>query len=299
MKIRIDMSTARPASFAILLLTLASACQSDGGGDDDSTLRDNPEDASDSGDPPISGALSDGGDPPISGALGDINCFYTGPSSVYLGMAAEYAILAKQQIAMLPISTVTGDVGISPAPASDITGFELIMGKTNDYATSLDVVGNIYAADYDQPTPDNLAAAVVDMEIAYSDAASRWPDMTGLGGGDIGGMTLPPGVYNWDADVSISKDLSLFGCGRDVWIFQIGDDLSVSSKASVELIGGAEARNVFWKVGGDVDIGPEAHFEGVLLSKAAVTLHLGASLNGRLLALTSASLEGSTVLAPE
>jgi hypothetical protein len=173
------------------------------------------------------------------------------------------------------------------------------MGNTNEYATSLDVVGNIYAADYDPPTPDNLALAVIDMEIAYADAASRWPDMTGLGGGDIGGMTLPPGVYNWDADVSISSDVGLFGCERDVWIFQVGDDLSMSSMASIGLIGGAEASNVFWKVGGEVDIGPAAHFEGVILAKAAATLHPGASLNGRLLVHTAVSLEGSTVTVPE
>ena len=123
--------------------------------------------------------------------------------------------------------------------------------------------------------------------------------MTGLGVGDIGGMSLPPGVYNWDADLSIPTDVSLHGCARDTWIFQIAGNLRMSDKASVELTGGADAKNVVWQVGGSAKLGEFAHLEGTLLTKGAVTLNMGASIQGRLLALSSVSLDSSTVAAPE
>ena len=56
--------------------------------------------------------------------------------------------------------------------------------------------GRVYAADYAVPTPSNLTTAVLDMQAAYSDAASRnRPDYLNLGSGNIGGKTLAPGLY--------------------------------------------------------------------------------------------------------
>jgi hypothetical protein len=310
----IKMSTVRPATFTILLFTLASACQLGEGGDDGSTLRgkraigpsagptdegaDGWDVASIAEEPVGLEDLSDGGDSTTDGSMDD-DCFWTGPNGMTLGSAANYAILAKSGIGTVPVSTVIGNLGLSPGVGSSISGFGLTMANTNDYATSLSVIGNIYAADYKAPTPANLAAAIVDMEIAYNDAASRMPDVTGLGAGNIGGMTLPPGVYNWDAALSISSDISLHGCGRDVWIFQIGGDLIMSKKASIDLLGGADAGNVFWKVGGKADIGAGAHFEGNLMTKGAAIMRTEASIVGRLLAQTKVSLANNTVIVPE
>lgn len=66
---------------------------------------------------------------------------------------------------------------------------------TNVFSTSSQVTGNVYAANYASPTPSNLTTAVGDMEHAFTDAAGRAPGVTELGTGNIGGMTLTPGVY--------------------------------------------------------------------------------------------------------
>jgi hypothetical protein len=308
------MSIVRPVTFAVSLLTIVSACHLGDGVDDDPTLRDNPAlvpsggstDGSEGGDsgvipsgPADPGDLSDSGDSTTSDGSLEEDCFLTGPPGMTLGTAADYAILAKSAIATVPVSTVIGNLGLSPAAGSSITGFGLSMANTNDYATSLNVIGNIYAANYEPPTPDNLAAAIVDMQLAYANAASRLPDMTGLGGGNIGGMTLPPGVYNWDANLSIPSDVDLHGCERDIWVFQIAGDLSMSKKVSIGLVGGAEAHNVFWQVAGKAVIGAGAHFEGNLLAKSAVTLQTGATIRGRLLTQTKVILASNTVIVPE
>ena len=114
-----------------------------------------------------------------------------------LRTAGDYVILAESGISTVPPSVITGNVGISPMTATSITGFSLIADATNVFSTSTQVTGKIYAADYALPTPSNLTAAIGDMGLAFTDAAGRAPDVTELGAGSIGGMTLAPGVYKW------------------------------------------------------------------------------------------------------
>jgi Ice-binding-like len=215
-----------------------------------------------------------------------------------LGDAGGYVILAKTGISTVPSSAVTGDIGISPAAASFITGFSLQADATDVFSTSAQVTGKLYAADYAPPTPANLTTAVGDMELAFTDAAGRAPHVTELGAGNIGGMTLAPGVYRWSTGLLVPTDVTLTGSATDVWIFQIAQDLTVSSATNVLLSGGALSGNVFWQVAGVVDLGTTAHFEGVVLTKTAVTLETGASINGRLLAQTAVDMAADTVVGP-
>jgi hypothetical protein len=217
---------------------------------------------------------------------------------VDLGTADNYVILAKSGISTVPTSVVTGNLGVSPAAATFITGFSLTADSTNVFSTSPQVTGKVYAADYAPPTPSDLTTAVGDMGLAFTDAAGRAPGVTELGAGNIGGMTLAPGVYKWGTGLLIPTDVSLTGNATDVWIFQVAQNLTVSSAAKVLLAGGALSKNVFWQVAGLVDLGTTAHFEGVVLTQTSITLQTGASINGRLLAQTAVNIDGSTVVEP-
>jgi Ice-binding-like/Bacterial Ig-like domain len=224
---------------------------------------------------------------------------HVGLSPVLLGSAVNYVILAKTGISTVPDSVVTGDVALSPAAASFITGFSLTADPTNVFSTSPQVTGKIYAADYAVPTPSNLTTAVLDMQAAYTDAAGRpTPDFLELNTGAIGGLTLAPGLYKWAGTVTIPSDVTLTGSATDVWIFQIAGDLTMSSATNVFLSGGALAKNVFWQVAGAVDVGTTAHFEGIALSQTAMKLHTGASMNGRALAQSAVTLDQATVTQP-
>lgn len=281
------------AGAACLLASLGAAC-----GDDDDRASGSPN----------GGAAVDGGSAAEGGSALDGGSKTDGPSrdvgtpqapfAVNLGTAARYAVLAKSGISTVPTSAITGDLGVSPAAATYITGFGLTADPTNVFATAPQVIGKVYAADYSAPTPSNLTTAVGDMELAFTDAAGRAPKVTELGAGNIGGMTLTAGVYKWGTGLLIPTAVTLTGGATDVWVFQIAQDLTVSSAANVVLQGGALAKNVFWQVSGAADLGTTAHFEGVLLTQTAVTLHTGASINGRLLAQTAVSIEGSTVVQP-
>lgn len=220
-----------------------------------------------------------------------------GPAPVNLGTAGDYAILASSGVSNVPTSAITGDIGVSPIAATAITGFALVLSPDGTYSTSSQVTGQLYAADYASPTPTKLTTAVGDMQTAYQDAAGRlFPDHTELNSGNIGGLTLQPGLYNWTSTVTIPGDVTLEGGPNDVWIFQIAGDLSQANTTTVFLTGGAQAKNVFWQVAGCVSIGSTAHMEGEVLSKTGIALGTEASVNGRLLAQTAVTLIMNTVV---
>ena len=166
------------------------------------------------------------------------------------------------------------------------------------FSTSPQVTGKVYASDYAAPTPSNLTTAIGDMQLAFADAAGRVPGVTELGAGNIGGMTLTPGVYKWGTAVLVPTNVTLTGSATDVWIFQIAQNLTMDSGTSIFLAGGALPQNVFWQVSGLVNLGTTSHCEGVILTETSVTLQTGASINGRLLAQTAVSIDDSAIVAP-
>lgn len=218
--------------------------------------------------------------------------------AVNLGTADDYVILAKSGISTVPESDITGDIAISPAAASSITGFSLTADASNEFATATQVSGKVYASNYSPPTPSLLTTAVGDMELGFTAASGRAADVTELGAGDVSGMTLEAGVYKWSSGLMITSDVTLEGSSDDVWIFQIAQDLTVTSGANILLEGGAVPQNVFWQVSGRVDIGTTAHLEGVIMSQTAITMATGATINGRLLAQTAVELDSNTVTQP-
>ena len=147
--------------------------------------------------------------------------------------------------------------------------------------------------------PVFLTLVVRDMEAAYDDAAGRVaPDFTELGAGEVGGMTLVPGLYKWATGLAISTDVTLTGGPDDVWIFQVAGPLNQGAATRVTLAGGALAKNIFWQVAGSVIIGSTAHFEGIVLGKTMIAVNTGATVNGRLLAQTAITLQMNPVTQP-
>lgn len=219
--------------------------------------------------------------------------------AVNLGTAEDFVILAESGVSVTGSSFVVGDVGLSPAAASFLTGFGEMMDASNEFSTSTLVQGRLYAADYLPPTPSLLTRAVNDMHAAYTEAAGRSnPDHTELGAGNIDGMTLSPGLYKWDTGVEFANDVTLSGSPSDVWIFQIAQDLTVGDGAIVTLSGGAQASNIFWQVAGQATLGTTSDFKGNVLCQTTIVLNTGAVMTGRALAQTAVTLDANEVTAP-
>jgi hypothetical protein len=221
-----------------------------------------------------------------------------GPTAVNLGTAGDFVVLAKTGITTTGVTSITGDIGISPAAATYITGFGLIGAGT--YSTSSLVTGNIYASDYTDPTPSKLTTAIGDMQTAYTDAAGRTlPDFTEFGSGDITSKTLTPGLYKWGTGVLVSAaGVTISGSATDVWIFQIAQDLSVANGAIVTLSGGAQVSHIFWQVAGNVTLGTTAAMKGIILCQTQIAMQTGATLSGKALAQTAVTLDANAVTMP-
>lgn len=218
-------------------------------------------------------------------------------SVVDLGEAGNYVIVAKTAINNNATSVITGDLGLSPAATSYITGFSLT--NATGYATSAQVTGKLFAADMAVPTPSNMTTAVGNMLTAYNDASGRpSPDFIELGTGNIGGKTLTPGLYKWSGNVTIPADVTLSGGANDVWIFQVAGNLTISSAKKFIMSGGAQAKNIFWQVAGEATLGTTSHFEGNILSMTGITFQTGASIKGRALAQTAVILDANAVTKP-
>ena len=216
----------------------------------------------------------------------------TSPPKVRLGDARRYAILSESGITDVYKSRVRGDVGVSPITgAADLLSCGEVMGRI----LSVDATG---PAPCNRVQPRRLGNGVGAMRAAYTDAASRTATVTELGAGNIGGLTLPPGVYSWSSSVLIPSDVTLLGGPKDVWIFQIAQDVDTATATSIRLRGGALPEHVFWQVAGAVNMGTYSHFQGIVLSKTSISMATKATIHGRLYAQTAVTLQMNDVLQP-
>lgn len=191
-------------------------------------------------------------------------------STVILGGASTFAILAGSTVTSTGGTTITGDLGLSPG--SSISGFP-----------PATVTGTKHI-------DDTLAAqAKRALTTAYNDAAGRTcTDMVTLSG-NIGGLTLTPGLYKSTSSLAISSGNLTFdakGNSNAVFIIQIASTLTTTSGRQVILAGGALASNIFWQVGSSATFGTTSVFKGTIFAMQSITFDTGATLDGKALART-------------
>lgn len=202
--------------------------------------------------------------------------------AVNLGTASSFAILASSTITNTGSSQIGGTAGgnIGLHPGTIFTG-----------QTIATISGSV-----------NLADAVAllaknDLQTAYNDAAGRSPvDRIGT---ELGGTILKPGVYDTaDGTFQLTGTLTLDGEGNPnaVFIFKTASTLITASGSNVVLINGATSCNTYWVVGSSTTLGTNSSFVGQIMAQASITANTGATIQGKLLALTGAvTLDTNTV----
>ncbi len=192
-----------------------------------------------------------------------------------LGAAQSFAVLGASTVTNTGVTTITGDLGVSPGTA--ITGFPpgVVIG------------GTIHAGDA------VAAQARSDAFIAYNALAGEVCNVD-LTGRDLGGLTLTPGVYCFSSSAQLTGTLTLDAQGNSgaVFIFKIGSTLTTASNSSVLVINGGHTcngSNVFWQVTSSATLGTGSHFAGNILALISITLTTSANnMSGSALALTGA-----------
>ncbi|HEU4395526.1 MAG TPA: ice-binding family protein [Planctomycetota bacterium] len=207
-----------------------------------------------------------------------------GPS---LGAARTFAVLGASNVSSTGFTAVTGDVGVSPG--TEITGFPP--------ATVAE--GALHAAD------PAATAAHADAQIAYDFLAGMASiPANNLSDTDLGGRTLAPGVYKFNAAAELTGDLVLDANGDSgaLFVFQIGSSFTTASNATVRVIRGTanyDKSNIFWQVGSSATLGSGTAFTGNILAYASITLVTGTTMTGNALALNGAvTLDANTVVSP-
>ena len=228
-------------------------------------------------------------------------------------------------------TVVNGDIGTTGA-STTMTGF---------HDTSLAKVGAVWPCTYTEsplnvgqvngtidtaPPPPTVECATegtaATMAIATEAAKEARTAYTALQGlptdgvlaAEIGDTTIYPGVYTNASSVGITLGpltLDAQGDPNASWVFQIGSSLTVgtpTASESVILIGGAQAKNVFWAVGGlpgaIINYGGGGTMVGTIISQPGITVSSpGQStsstvsiINGRVIALTASTTLVNTVI---
>lgn len=203
-------------------------------------------------------------------------------AAVTLASAGNFAVLAGSTVTNTGLTSVTGDLGVSPGTA--VTGFGPGV-----------LFGTQHAGD---PT---AAQGQADLTIAYNDAAGRTLCPIAAAG-NLGGQTLAPGLYKSTGSLEVSSgDLTLDAQGdpNAVFIFQMASTLTTTSGRQVILTGGAKSTNVFWQVGTSATLGSTSVFQGTVMANQAITLNTGATLNGRALArIAAVAMDTNVILTP-
>jgi hypothetical protein len=199
---------------------------------------------------------------------------------VSMGSTAPFGVLAATTVTTIPTTTINGDLGVHPGDS--VTGEPIVNGTLH--------------------LADPIAAqAKLDLTTAYNDAAGRTLAAVTVAG-NLGGLTLAPGLYKSATSLEISSgDLTLDAEGDEdgVWIFQMGSTLVTTVGRQVILSGGARAENIFWQVGSSATIGGSSVFKGNILADQSVTMGTGAILDGRALARNGeVALDANTITVP-
>jgi len=201
--------------------------------------------------------------------------------TVSLGGSSGLAVLAGSTVTNTGATTITGDLGLSPG--TSVGGFPpgILVGTQHIN----DAIAN---------------QAKLDLTAAYNDAAGRTATDIVTLSGNLGGLTLTPGLYKSTSSLSISSgDLTFnaMGNANAVFIIQIASTLTTTSGRKVILSGGALASNIFWQVGSSATFGTTSVFKGTVMAMQSISFNTGATLDGRALAGTGAvTMAGNTIV---
>jgi len=197
--------------------------------------------------------------------------------------SSPIVLLAGSAITSTGATIITGDIALSPG--TSIGGFPpgIINGVKH--------------------INDSIAVkAKLDLTAAYNDAAGRTSTDIVTLSGNIGGLTLSPGLYKSTSSLAISSGDLTFDAKGDtnaIFIIQIASSLTTTSGRQVFLTGGALASNIFWQVGSSATFGTTSVFKGTVMVMQSITFNTGATLQGRAFArIGGVSLEGNSIVKP-
>jgi len=198
------------------------------------------------------------------------------------GTTSTYGVLAGSTITNTGPTTISGtaggDVGLSPG-------------------TSYTGSGSVTRSGSDQITTTAAAIAQNDLTTAYDFIGVPAPTI--LSAPDLAGQTLVPGTYataSGTFENSGTLTLDAAGDPNAVFIFQAASTVTTGVSSNMVLTNGAQACNVYWRVGSSATLGVDSTFIGRIYALTSITANTRASIQGQLLARNGAvTLDSNTI----
>lgn len=205
-----------------------------------------------------------------------------------LQSAGDFALLGGTAITVTVVPGTTimnGNVGLSPAAESSITGFPpavisdgaiINTGATTNQAR-VDLMKAQSALKL-MPTDMNLTGKVLGQPTANS---------------------LAPGVYKFNAAAALDGNLILDGKGKNnaYWVFQIGTTLTTTQYSTVTIVNpgpnGGKDYGIFWNCGSAIDVGKDNEIAGIYMAETTITFGTNSTRGGRALALAAIILDNN------
>jgi hypothetical protein len=196
------------------------------------------------------------------------------PPNINLGSAALNGIMAGTAVTCVNLGVINADISVSPGQA--LSGF----GPCTFTGTSH--LGDAVAAQ-----------AQLDLTVAYDQLMGLPCPPSNVITANLGGTTKAAGVYCSPTTIGVTGDLVLNAAGdpNAVFVFQAGTGLTTAG--NVLLIGGAQAKNVYWVVGSSATLGTASQWQGNVITLTSITLVDNANLLGRALARNGAVTLGT------
>jgi uncharacterized protein YjdB len=232
------------------------------------------------------------------------------PTAPALGETERFLVIASQAITTTSGSALAdGDLAILDQARSFYAGFTVgaVAGEFVELTNGISFAPDDVTPPYVIPEPYASTVAFInqvrtDLGIAYTFlAADPNPGApTQVCPIELGGETLTRGVYKTALDVTIQTGnltLDAEGDPDSVWIFSIDGNLTTGAPGgSINLIGGAQAKNVYWRTAGVTTIATGTSFQGNVFSWPQINVRTDADVIGRLFSVTEqVTLESNAV----
>lgn len=176
----------------------------------------------------------------------------------------SFAVIAGQTLTNTGPTTIIGNIAVSPGTAYTGSG-------------SVTQTGTTFLGDAVAIRIQN------DLTTLYT-YLSALPTSSGgnLTGRDLGGLTLRPGVYNYDSSALLSSGQTLTldaeGNPAAIFIINVGSTLTVGSGATVILQNGAQGGNVFYRVGSSATLDTTSDLQGQIVALTSITMNTASEI---------------------
>jgi hypothetical protein len=209
----------------------------------------------------------------------------SGFAQTILLSADNFAVLGGAAVTSTGATAITGNVGSTTA----VTGFPPGTITVNGSPATPIVGGATGQGELDLITASDGLAAMASTGF--------------ISNGDLGGLTLSPGVYTFGSStVALDGTLTLNANGNAnaVWVFNISTTLTTSSGSMVVLentVNGGVGDGIFWNAGTTITIGADSTTLGNYLAGTGIAFD-GGDLgdDGRALAQAGVTFASATVL---